>query len=326
MLGIFLVALAACSSPAASAPKPVDKFKLSLSSYAAVYAPFLVAIDKGYFAAQGLDVEIVLAGGGLAVPALLSGEIPYTASAASSMGAIIKGAPLKVVYTNADRSVQQLWAAPEVKTLDDLKGKTIGVSNRGDSNELTVRMLLEQQHVDQSTIGYTALGASGNAVAALVSGAVPAAVVGGGFVAQMQKSGFKGGMLYDLSKVQLLYNGLATTDKELQDHRDRAKKLLYATMQGRDYFRAFQDQTIQILAGYAKQAPEDMVQDYDTTLVAMTEDGTMPVEAQKQDTAVRAAILQMPPSDVPPVERMYDYSLVKQAYQELKASGWKPSK
>ena len=143
LLGVLLAALAACGSPP-QASAPLDKFKLSLSSYAAVYAPFLVAIDKGYFAAQGLDVEIVLAGGGLAVPALLSGEIPYTASAASSMGAIIKGAPLKVIYTNADRSVQQLWAAPEIKTLDDLKGKTVGVSNRGDSNELTVRMLLEQ--------------------------------------------------------------------------------------------------------------------------------------------------------------------------------------
>ncbi len=341
LLGMVLAGLSACAGPAAL-PLPstesaaasgasqqsgsLDKVKLSLSNYAAVYTPFLAAIDKGYYKEQGLDVEIVIAVGGLAVPALLAGEIPYTASAASAMGAIIKGAPLKVIYTNADRSVQQLWAAPDIKTLEDLKGKTIGVNSRGDSNELTVRMLLDQKHIDQSTIAYTALGSSSGSVVALQSGAVPAAVVGTSFVGQLQKSGYKGHMLYDLVQVQLLYNGLATSNKELQEHHDRAKKLMYATMQGREYFKAFKDESVRILVGYAKQPPEDMAQDYDTTRIAMTEDGSMPVEAQRQDALVRATLLQLPVGEIPPMEQMYDYSLVRQAYQELKSRGWKPQK
>jgi ABC-type nitrate/sulfonate/bicarbonate transport system substrate-binding protein len=242
------------------------------------------------------------------------------------MGAIMKGAPLKVIYTNADRSTQQLWAAPDIKTLDDLKGKSIGVSSRGDSNELTVRMLLNQKHLDQSAIAYTAVGSSSGAMAALLSGAVPAAVVGGNTVPQLEKSGYKGHVLYDLLQVQLLYNGLATSDKELAEYHDRARRLLHAMMQGREYFKTFKDATVQILASYDKQSIQDNVEDYDTTLKAMTEDGTMAADAQRQDALTRASILQMPASEVPPVDKMYDYSIIKQVYQELKSSGWKPQK
>jgi NitT/TauT family transport system substrate-binding protein len=242
------------------------------------------------------------------------------------MGAIIKGAPLKVVYTNADRSVQQLWSAPEIKTLEDLKGKAIGVASRGDSNEVTVHMLLRQQHIDESTITFTAVGSPAGAMAALQSGAVPVAVIGTNILPQLTKSGYNGHMLYDLMNVQLLYNGLATSDKELQDHRDRTKRLLYATLQGRAYFRAFKDPAVEVLAKYAKQPIADSAEDYDNTLKALTEDGTMPVEAQKADAIVRAGLINMSPNEIPPVEKMYDYSVIRQANQELKASGWQPTR
>ena len=323
----LVVAMVACGG---AAPKPsaqLDSFKLSISNYAGVYSPFLIAIDKGYFAAQGLDVQIQIAAGGLAVPSLLSGEVPYTASAATAMGAIIKGAPLKVIYTNADRSVQQLWSSADIKTLEDLKGKTLGVASRGDSNEVTMRMLLAQEHIEPSSIIFTALGSPANAISALQAGAVPAAVIGATYVSQLkQNPSYTGHLLYDLSKVQLLYNGLATSDKELQDHRERAKKLLYGTLQGRDYFRAFKEESIAVLAKYAQQKPEQLADDYQTSLAAMTEDGTMPVEAQQADAAVRAGLIQVPASEVPPVDHLYDYTLIRQDYQELRASGWKPTK
>ena len=229
-----------------------------------------------------------------------------------------------MVYTAFDRSTQQLWSAPEINTLNDLRGRAVGVSSRGDSNELTVRMLLQQQNVDQSTIAYTAVGSPSGAMAALLSGAVPAAVVGGNTVPQLKKSGYKGHVLYDLSTVHLLYNGLATTDKELQEHSDRAKRLMYATLQGREYATAFKDATVRILAGYTKQPIENNVEDYDNTINSMTEDGTMPVETQRQDALVRATILGLPASLIPPLEQMYDYSLTRQAYAQLKTSGWKP--
>jgi NitT/TauT family transport system substrate-binding protein len=325
----LLLGLAGCAAPGAAPAKPsapADTFKLSISNYAGVYSPFLIATDKGYFAAQGLDVQIQTAAGGLAVPSLLSGEVPYTASAATAMGAIIKGAPLKVIYTNADRSVQQLWSAAGINSLQDLAGKTIGVASRGDSNEVTVRMLFAQQHIDPSTIIFTALGSPANAISALIAGAVPVAVIGATYVSQLQQANYSGHLLYDLSKVQLLYNGLATSDKELREHPDRAKKLLYATLQGRDYFRAYPAESRAVLARYAKQPPEELVQDYETSVAAMTEDGTMPVEAQQADAVVRAGLVQVPANEVPSVDHLYDYSLIQQAYKELRASGWKPAK
>ena len=56
----------------------------------------------------------------------------------------------------------------------------------------------------------------------------------------------------------------------------------------------------------------------------MTEDGTMPPAAQQRDTAFRAEVNGVEP--VPPIEQIYDYSVVREVYRELRAAGWQPAR
>ena len=64
--------------------------------------------------------------------------------------------------------------------------------------------------------------------------------------------------------------------------------------------------------------------DYDATLPAMTEDGGMPEEVQRRDTAVRAEVNGL--AHYPPPEQIYDYSVVREVYRELRAAGWQPAR
>jgi len=64
--------------------------------------------------------------------------------------------------------------------------------------------------------------------------------------------------------------------------------------------------------------------DYDGTLGLMTDDGSMAAEVQQRDAAVRAGLNGV--AQVPRADQMYDYSLIQAAYQELRASGWKPTR
>src|SRR4051812_45196382 len=74
-----------------------DKIKVRLAATDdAIYLPFFLGVDKGFYKQLDLDVEVIFAGGGVATPALISGTIDFSTSGGAAVSAIIKGAPLKV--------------------------------------------------------------------------------------------------------------------------------------------------------------------------------------------------------------------------------------
>jgi NitT/TauT family transport system substrate-binding protein len=312
----------------ARAAVAADRIRVSFASDSAVYGPHFIAMERGYYAEEGIDMELVRAGGGVATPALISGELQYSTSAASSLSAILKGAALKVIYTNADRPGYELWSSsPDIKTLTDLKGKSIGIQTRGDTMEISVRMVLAKHGIDPNSVSYTPLGYGATRLAAIRSGAIPSAILGISDTVQLKDSIAKGHRLANIRKeIQMLYTGVATSERELSARRNRAERFLRATIKGREYFKAFKDETLKILMKYNKDPRDANEVDYQDVLTAMTEDGSMPKEVQQRDAQFRAEVIRVPKDRIRPVEEMYDYSLVKEIYRALKAAGWKPQK
>ncbi|HZR99438.1 MAG TPA: ABC transporter substrate-binding protein [Chloroflexota bacterium] len=318
-------AAAPTAAPAARPSAPLEKLQVPFASMSAVYTPFLIAMDKGYFAEDGLEIEMMHVGGGVATPALISGEIQYSTSAATSVSAILKGAPLKVIYTNADRAGYDLWtSAPDIYTLRDLVGKSVGVQSRGDTMEIAARMVLQQNGIDHNAVNYVAMGVGSQRLVALQNGTIPAAVLGTSDTVEMQEAGISGRILANLRKeVQMLYTGLATSDQELRERPDRVRRFLRATIKGREYYKAFREESIDILTKFNDRPREANVVDYDDVLPAMPADASMPVEVQQRDTLLRAEVNGVAPV---PVEQIYDYGPVREVYREVLASGWKPAR
>ena len=171
---------ATSAAPAASSPVPsgLTPINVAFAAQAAVYDPWFIAMDKGYDVEQGLKIQMTMAGGGVATPALMSNKLDYSTSAASAFSAILKGAPLKVVFTNADKPQYQLWSTtPAIKTLADLKGKSIAVQSRGDTFEIAVRIELLKNGIDPNTVSYTPLGTGSVLLAAFKGGSVGAVLI-----------------------------------------------------------------------------------------------------------------------------------------------------
>src|SRR5262245_31528231 len=211
------------SGPAAAAPAaPLETVRVAFAADAAVYAPMFIAIDKGYFVEEGLEIEIVKAGGGVSTPALISGDIQYSTSAASTLSAMLTGAPLKIVYTNADRTNYELWSTtPEVRTVADLPGKSLGVISRGDTMEIAARLALQQHGVDPDSVTYVAVGIGPQRVSAMQTGSVASVVLSMSDLAIAQEAGISGQRLADIkSEVRMSWMGAATTERELREHRE----------------------------------------------------------------------------------------------------------
>ena len=135
----------ALSNPAAavtaangSAAPSLKTVTIDFAAKYAHYASHFIAIEKGYYATEGIDLKMIDGG----VTGLLAGKSDFTTSASSLLSAILKGADMKILFAHLDRPNYQLWSSqPGVKALPDLAGKSVGILNRGDTTEISMRLL-----------------------------------------------------------------------------------------------------------------------------------------------------------------------------------------
>lgn len=289
----------------------------------------LVAQQKGYFAAEGLEAELEYAGGGTATPALMSGNIQASGSAASALQAILKGAPLRIVGIIADRSTYSLWVSNDIKNAADLKGKTIGVASRGDTLEIAARLYLQSAGISPDAVGYQPLGQPSGIGAGLETGALSAAVLAASDAKLMLDKGElkKAHILADLSKYRMPYAGIAMSEKTLYGDPVLAKKMLRAIIKGFRYMKAFKPETIAILEkAYPTDDPHAVETGYDVEVKSFTTDYTVPNAVIVPDLTVRAGLLGLTKDQIPPVNKIYDFTLAHQINAELDASRWKPAR
>jgi ABC-type nitrate/sulfonate/bicarbonate transport system substrate-binding protein len=126
-----------------------ENIVVSLVTPSAAYIDHFVAIEKGYFREQNLNVEYIRAGGGVATPALMSGELHLSTSAGSALSAGLRGGPLKIIYTNLSKpSYKFISTKPEIQTLKGLAGKKIAINTFGEEHRIP-RSKVITRHLDR---------------------------------------------------------------------------------------------------------------------------------------------------------------------------------
>jgi len=323
MASLLLSAAIIILSAAQSIHATEEKIRFSVAAITGSYMDEFVAIEKGYHRDEGLTVEMIRAGGGIATQALIAGDLHFSTSAGSALSAMLRGAEVKVVYTNIDRPGYQLWSGqPEIKQLKDLLGKRVGVTSRGDTQELSVRLLLRKRGLDANAVAYVPVGFGAQRLAALQAGSVDAVPLGAGDFAQLKQP--KGHMLGDTEKeIRFAYVGLAVSNRLLARQPQLVEKFLRSVIKGREYARRYREQTIPMLAKYTQRKREFNEFDYDSTIPVLTPEGWVGDDILKEDVAMRAELVNVPfPVDY---GKFFDYSIVKKIYRELKAAGWKPT-
>jgi ABC-type nitrate/sulfonate/bicarbonate transport system substrate-binding protein len=327
---LLLAALAPLAARTAAAAA-TQKITITVPSNDPDQGSFFIAAQKGYFAAEGLDVEFVNAGGGIATPGLLSGSVDGSASSASALSAILRGAPLRVILVFEDSAPYEVWAGPDIRTLSDLKGKSVGIATRGDTFEIAMRLALQAAGLSSDAVSYTPLGTGSTAPAALESGALPAVVIAPEEAIAMQDRGlFKNAhMVADFAgKVHMPFAGFAVAEKLLYGNPVLAKKIVRAIVKGVRYEKAFKNETVAIVGKYQKPVahPHASEVEYDYFMHASTRDLTFANDLIAADLAVRADIINLPKDKIPPIDKIYDFTLVRAINAELDATRWKPTR
>lgn len=177
-----------------SAALAADRMRIGYSSISGAYVGIWVAHDAGFFAKEGLDDQIVLIPNGTQLAQVtVAGEVDIASlGGAAALAAAFSGADFKVIGANVNKLVFSMYAKPEIKRVEDIKGKKIGITRYGTSADISARYALRQHNLDpQKDVILLQLGAMSSIAGALKSGTVDAGMVSPPTQFFMEKLGFK---------------------------------------------------------------------------------------------------------------------------------------
>jgi NitT/TauT family transport system substrate-binding protein len=120
----------------------LKKIRFSASSIAVTELQFKIAQLKGFYRDEGLDLETILIRGAVGLQALLGGSVDYSSAAGALIAGAVRGMPVKLVLIVNSKPQFDLVAVPEIKTVQQLKGKIVGISSRGGAVDLLTQLIL----------------------------------------------------------------------------------------------------------------------------------------------------------------------------------------
>ncbi len=180
-IGLFGVIASILIGPAlaqGASPNPTVVTRGTVST-TAVEWPDIVARRKGFYEKESLKVEQALISTTTITPSLIGGTIQFGFINASQLILADKaGAELVAIGEGADPSAYSLVASRSIKTLADLKGKTISLSEPGDAYAEATREILRKAGLNpEKDVNFRYGGNSNQRMAALMAGAVDAVPV-----------------------------------------------------------------------------------------------------------------------------------------------------
>jgi ABC-type nitrate/sulfonate/bicarbonate transport system substrate-binding protein len=192
------------------------KIRIAHSSRSNTTAPFYVAVTKGLFKEEGLEAELIQVNPRLGAMAVINGDVSFTTSFVSTFRGILQGLPLKLVMVGQKKGVYFLIARPDIKDVQDLKGKTLGVSTMRGTDHLVTEELLRAKGLDPSLLRAVALGDTAVRAQSVAAGVVQAVTVSPPHDLTLQKMGFQ--VLAGPPEVGLPASGLFTSDRLIKEN------------------------------------------------------------------------------------------------------------
>ncbi len=296
-----------------------DKIRIGFPDLAAPFASLLLAEKKGLLQEQGLQSEFVRINTTVAVPALLTGELDYYTIIPGAVAAAIRGALIRVVACFVPRTPIALIARSEFKSVQELRGKTIGLQTFGSALEPVARLIFKHFGVDpDKEIKFVATGPIENRFAVMNQGLTAATLSAppNDFV------GMKMGFVV-LARVPELFdypvNGLLTSVRKIKERPDEVKRVIKAGIKANRYIQQNRDGTIQVLAEWLKIDKGMATATYEGVSKTFNDDGSVPedglrlmIEEIKRVTKVNRQVS---------LDEVADLSILKEAQQELAING-----
>jgi len=285
--------------------------------------PFRAALARGFFKQQGLQVEpILIRGGPAAIAALVSGEVDFASigGAQAIYRAKARGLDLSIIGCISHTTNYILLGNKQTRTVEDLKGKPIGITGAGTYSEFAVKTFLKKNNINpDKDVVLRAIGGTVLRAAAIEKGIIAAAPFSTEDAVRLMKAGY--GVISNMNEsLGIPQNILVSRNETLEKMPETSKRMLKAYIQGIQLAKFNKKEAIK--AGYdagLQGDPEIVSAAWDLYSPGLTPDLSLATAGLQQmlDEDIRSGAVDKNFT----LDRVINDRVLKLAQQELRAEG-----
>lgn len=215
------------------------------------HIPSYVAVDKGFFKGEGLDAEFITTTAGVLVRAAIAKEIEFVPIPGGGSEAMLKGAPLVFIVGESLISQWTITTTPDIKKVEDLKGKTVGLERPGQAAYTEAVVVLGKFFKMNPGKDYKVItfNAETDRVAALINKSIQAAILSFPHAARAEKAGMK--VLVKTGDYIPRLGGTFITHRDvIKEKRDVTKRFIRAMVKANDYVKNNKQGTLEVIQKY----------------------------------------------------------------------------
>lgn len=318
---IALILVLLVLTPEVRAQSALEKLRLAYSAIGGSQASVWIPYEAGIFRKNGLDVEILyVGGGGRAAQVVQSGEVPIgVLTGGAVINSNLAGGDLVIIGSSMNVMTFVLMARPEIRRIEDLKSKKIGITRFGSATDFGLRYVEEQWRFKrQRDFALLQLGGMPELISALRAGALDAAVINGELAILARREGFR--ELADLSKMGLSFptSSIVTTRTFIKRSENVVRKFIRGFVEGVHYGKTQRAFGIQVLKKYLRNSDAALLEDlYDMYILQ-----NIPRIPRPSPEAVKTVLEQMAESDPRAANLRPEQFIDARFFQELEKEGF----
>ena len=255
MLGLVVL----LSFVAPGHPAELKKVTLGYSTVGPAGTGLWMAKEIGAFEKYGIDADLIfISSGPVVVQALIGGDLQAGLAATNAViAAVLGGAPLVSVMSLVNRPYYRLWVQPEITRLEELRGKTLGVSRFGSVTDNLTRILLRKKGLD-GAVNVRQMGGTTEMAAAFQRRQIAGAVTSNLRVDAPMR------MLVDLDEMDIQYSNVVIAVSRDFHRRspETLEGIVRAYTEGVAAAHYQKEKTLKVIAKYARLKDPRMMEEF----------------------------------------------------------------
>lgn len=223
--GVFLASMAQAQA--------LKKVRMGSSSTNVSFLALYTALHRGFFKDEGIELEIVFMPANLASTAVLNGDVDYNGAVTGTIGAAVRGQPMKVLLFTVSKPLLFLVSKREIKDVKQLRGKKVAGSSPGGSATLIADKILKHYGLEPGKdVALLPMGgAAASRYAVLETGVVDASFLSVPENIIALEKGFNE-LVFAGDVIEFPQNGFGTSEKKLKENSDEVYRMVRATLRG----------------------------------------------------------------------------------------------
>jgi ABC-type nitrate/sulfonate/bicarbonate transport system substrate-binding protein len=289
--------------------KPLERVRLTVPAKSLTFLPYYFGKAQGFFAREGIDLEIVVMRPPLGVTALVAGDLDYTAAGGLSLRAAMKGVPLRTITFIQTRLSFSLIGQPG---MTPAQLRNVAVSGIGSLAHFAAIIVMKRTGNERVT--YISTNTTANSYTALLGKAADAVILTPPYTSMATLAGYVDlGNTYDVRDLQ---GGLVARAPYLQERREQVKAVTRATLRSMDRLVKNENDVIPYLQKDFGLEPRIAADTFKILKQIVNADGDIEeavlksiVDKIRQEPGYGAEV---------PLDRLVDLSVLREVQKELR--------